>query len=269
MKKNVLNLFVGSLILLLTFSCSEEEVKYKTSVVRNLELFKSGEPWAVRPGISTRPLFIYGDDGAFVANYTSLHRFALENGSYRFVATDMPEQLITSPANLNDLVIEQFEDASQEVWISAAMEYSAPFDEGVQLNIESRTGTLRLLATDEKADNSYSVIRAVVTTKRSGYRVVDETYVSAETELIRSKSTTTGGVNYTDDFVLFQTENKENGVDVRLDLLTRDSAVVRTMELDGPFEIFPDSVLVVDFYLNGIPDAATENNRPGTGSELR
>ena len=41
----------------------------------------------------------------------------------------------------------------------------------------NRTGTLRLRATDRKADKRYSTIRAIVSTPISGYKISDATFV--------------------------------------------------------------------------------------------
>lgn len=233
--------------------CSKYD-KYESSVVRQFSLYLNGKPWQLNPGISTKPLFIYKDNaGDFVANYTSHYRFSLENGGYRFVASPMPANLIPDSVlstNLNDLVIGQAPRADQQVQISAAVTYSSPFEQPLHIDMLSRTGRLRLQATDTKSDRSYTTVRAVVTVKRSGYRVIDETYVEIPLEVTRSVATDRGGVNYTDDFVLFNTKNEENGVNVRFELLDRTGSIVRTRILDAPISIFSDSLTLVQFGLN-------------------
>jgi hypothetical protein len=253
MKRNILYTITGLLVLFLSFACSED-YKYETSVVRQFDLTLNGKPWSLNPGISTRPFFIYkANEGDFVANYSSHYRFSLENGDYRFVATPAPGTLIPDSViatNLNNLVIKQFPNADQKVEISAAAHYNSPFDEILKLDMISRTGTLRLRATDTKADKSYTTVRAVVKAQRAGYRVIDETYIESPIDITRSKATTTGGVNYTDDFIIFKTKDEQNGVDVRFEMLDNSGNIVHTRELGGSVQVWGDTITLVEFQLN-------------------
>lgn len=249
--KKIINYALGSgLLLLLMASCTKDEVKYDTSVVRDFEIQLNGEPWSLNTGISTKPIFVYKENGEFFANYSSHFRFALDNGNYKFVASDIPTEMISSPINLNDLVIPQSPKADQKVNLSAAAPYSSPFSELLTMNILTRTGTLRLSALDTKADKSYAIVKAIVDVKRVGYRVVDETFVSGDMTINRSKATASGGINYTDDFILFRTDEEANSVRVRFDFMTQDSTVVKTKELAGAFQIYADSITNVSFNLN-------------------
>ena len=76
MRKNIIYSLVGLALLLGTYACSDDD-KYSTSVVNQIELFLDDEPWAVNTGLSTKPLFIYKDNGEYFANYTSHYRFQL------------------------------------------------------------------------------------------------------------------------------------------------------------------------------------------------
>lgn len=253
--KNVKNLILsGGLFLFLIAACTNDDIKYDTSVVRNFELQLNDLPFKLNTGISTKPIFIYKDNGEYVGNYTSHFQFALNNGKYKFLATDIPDEMIKSPTNLNDLVIPQSKKADQKVNLSAANAYDSPFNEKLTMNILTRTGTLRLRATDTKADKSYSIIKTTVDVKRSGYKVADETFVKNDMSVSRVKKNTDGGINYTDDFILFQTDEEMNNVHVRIELMTQDSTVVKTKELSGNFPIVPNMVTNVDFNLN---DAST------------
>ncbi|RZF60148.1 DUF5123 domain-containing protein [Sphingobacterium corticibacterium] len=257
MKKNIIYLFFHVLILASVCGCAKQDA-YDSSVVRAYNIYLNGKPWQLNPGISTKPFFIYKDDtGDFIANYTSHYRFSLENGRYRFVASPMPANLIPDSVlstNLKDLVIKQAPRADQHVQISAAVLYSSPFEQPLHIDMISRTGRLRLQATDTKSDRSYNTVRAVVTVKRSGYRVIDESYVETPLEVTRSMATDRGGINYTDDFVLFNTKSEESGVDVRLELLDGTGSIVRTRKLDAPISIFSDSLTLVQFGLNDSED---------------
>lgn len=252
--KNIKKLIIGvGLLLFGMTSCSSDEMKYDSSVVKSYEIQLNGEPWSLGTGITTRPFFIYKDDGQYVANYSSLYSFSLNNGKYKFVATDIPDQMIASPKNLNDIIIPQSAAANQKVNLSASVPYASPFEEKLSINILTRTGTLRLKSLDIVADKSYSTIKTTVFVKRSGYKVSDETFIKEDMSVSRSRTTTTGGINYTDDFILFQTDEEANNVKVKIELLNSDLVVVKTIELETSFPILANGVTGVDLYLNGAP----------------
>lgn len=249
--KKIINSIIGSgLLLLLMTSCSNDVIQYNTSVVRDYALQLNGNPWNINVGISTRTIFVYKDNGDYFGNYSSLYRFALENGSYSFIATDLPAEMVTSPVNLNDLIIPQSLLADQRIDMSDATPYNSPFNDTLKMNILTRTGTLRLKAKDIVADPSYSIIKTTVFVKRSGYKVSDQTFVKGDLETVRSKKTTTGGINYLDDFIVLQTDEEANNVRVRIEFMTADSVVVKTKEFEGTFPILPNGVTTVDFKLN-------------------
>lgn len=249
--KKIINLVLGcGLLLLLMTSCAEDEVKYDTSVVRDYALQLNGTPWNINVGISTKTIFVYKENGDFFANYSSLYRFALQNGKYSFIATDLPEQMVPSPVNLNDFVVPQSVLADQKVNLSAAMSHQSPFKDTIKMNILTRTGTLRLKAKDIVADPSYATIKASVFVKRTGYKVADETFVKGDMTVSRVKKTTTGGINYLEDFIVFQTDEEVNNVTIRLEFLDANSVVVKTKEFAGTFPILPNGVTNIDFNLN-------------------
>ncbi|WP_163397567.1 hypothetical protein [Flavobacterium fluviatile] len=249
--KNIKKLIlgVGALLLIMT-SCSSDEMKYEPSVVRDYELQLNGNPWNINVGISTRPIFIYKDNGDYFGNYSSLYRFALEKGSYKFIATDIPAEMVPLPVNLNDFVVPQSINADQAVKLSAVVPYASPFDNKLTLNIVARSGILRLKSKDIVADPSYTVIKTTVFVKRNGYKVADESYVQGDMSVSRSKKTTTGGINYLDDFIVFQTDEVANNVKIRIEFMTDDLVVVKTKEIEGSFPILGNGVTNIDFNLN-------------------
>ena len=101
--RNIFYSLTGIMLLLGITACSEEE-RYATSVVKEIQLFLDDEPWAVNTGASNKPLFIYTADGGYVANYSSLYRFQLPNGSYNIISPTQSDS-IPSPKNLNDIVM--------------------------------------------------------------------------------------------------------------------------------------------------------------------
>lgn len=249
--KNIKNLILGcGVSLLMITACTKDEIKYDTSVVRNYELELNGDPWNLNVGISTLPIFIYKENGDYFGNYSSLYRFALNNGQYSFIATDIPAQMITSPVNLKDLIIPQLVTADQKVNLSAAVPYASPFSDTLKMNILTRTGTLRLKAKDIVADPSYVNIKVTVFVKRTGYKPVDETFVQGDMSVNKTKKTTTGGINYLDDFILFQTDDTANNVRAKIEFMDANSVIVKTKEFAGTFPVLPNGITNVDFNLN-------------------
>nr|WP_315247044.1 hypothetical protein [uncultured Flavobacterium sp.] len=240
---------VGVLLFIMT-SCSSDEMKYEPSVVRDYALQLNGNPWNINVGIATRPIFIYKENGDYFGNYSSLYRFALEKGSYKFIATDIPAEMVLLPVNLNDFIVPQSVNADQKVNLSAVTPYQSPFEEKLTMNILTRTGTLRLKSKDIVADPGYAVIKTTVSVKRNGYKVSDETFVKGDMTVSRSKKTTTGGINYLDDFIVFQTDEAANNVTIRIEFMTADLVVVKTKEFEGSFPILGNGVTNVDFNLN-------------------
>ncbi|MNS59398.1 hypothetical protein D3C72_923550 [compost metagenome] len=158
--------------------------------------------------------------------------------------------MVPSPTNLNELIVPQPALANQPVNLSDAMPYASPFEEPLTLNIITRTGILRLKTLDIVADKSYTTIKTTVLVKRSGYKVVDGTYIKEDMLVTRSKATASGGINYTDDFVLFQTGEEANNVRVKIECLNQNMEVVKTKELQGTFAIEGSKVTSVDFLIN-------------------
>ena len=101
--RNIFYSLTGIMLLLGITACSEEE-RYATSVVKEIQLILDDEQWAVNTGASNNHLFIYTADGEYVANYSSLYRFQLANGSYNIISTTQSDS-IPSPKNLNDIVM--------------------------------------------------------------------------------------------------------------------------------------------------------------------
>ena len=103
MRKSILSAVAGVTFLLGIAACSEEN-KYDSSVVTDIQLYLDDEAYSLNTGSSNKPLFIYASDGRYVANYSTLYRFQLPNGTYRVVATTEADSL-PHPGNLNDIVL--------------------------------------------------------------------------------------------------------------------------------------------------------------------
>ena len=237
------------------FSCSKED-RYSTSVVTDINLYLDDEEYLLNTGSSDKPLFIYDNNGEYVANYSTLHRFQLPNGEYRIVATTSASS-VPVPDNLEDVVISQDPEAIKQCAISVPVNYKSPFSEPLEARMYSRTGTLRLKATDRKADKRYKYVRAIVTTPVSGYKVSDGTFVNSPIDVARTVSTSSGGVNYVDDFVLFETGG--NGVSVKIEYLDESQNVIQTKNIDGTFNIQPQNITSVSFELNNVDEPTIQD----------
>lgn len=242
-------------------SCKENEV-YETSVTRDIQMTRDGEPWNIYYGTTNRPLFIYKSNGEFVGNYSTSYRFSLEDGDYRIFATDQAD-LITPPTNINDQIIEQDPETKQTFAISNSVAYKA--GDPVSLALLTRTGTLRLKAMDEKADKSYTRLRATYTTTVHAYSVANNSVVTGEPyDLVREKETTGGGVGYTEDAILIA--SPENPLNVRIDYLDDNDNIVQSKEFADPIAVTANEITEVTFNLNDPNEQVIINYQVAVGN---
>lgn len=250
MKRHHFIIFSFLNFLFLLSACSEKEV-YESSVTRDMTLTLDGKPWGIYYGTTNKPLFIYNNDGGYVANYSTSYRFSLPDGGYRIIGTTQ-STLLTPPTNLYSQQIPQDALTKTSFAISDPVSYSA----GGALNIpmRTRTGVLRLKAIDSKADKSYSVVRAVMTTPVTAYHVGEaRMVVGSPLTLTRDKETSGGGIGYTDDAILLETHSEGQKVDLRIDYLSADGSVVKSKQFAEPVEILPNDTVALSFELNN-PD---------------
>lgn len=262
----------GMLAVLATASlvaCKDDEA-YKTSVTRDIELTLNGEPYNVHYGQddghpNQRILFIYRDNGTYFGNYGSTHRFALEDGSYKIFATQQVDTMLTKiPASLGDVVFDQDKECKLPLAISDPVNYSA--GSALKIAIKTRTGLLRLKALDEKADKSYSTVRAVINTPVKGWKVSSASVIVGEPyDLVCEKATAGGGVGYTQDAVLFG--SKENPVNVRIDYLDANGNVVNTKPFADAITVLPNDTTEVTFNLNDPDERVIVNYNIQVGSQ--
>lgn len=257
MRKSISSAVAGLMLLLGIAACSEDS-KYNSSVVKDIQMYLDDEAYSLNTGSANKPLFIYAADGSYVANYSTLYRFQLPDGTYRIVAATEAASM-PHPGNLNDIVLNQDPQAEKVYALSAPVEYASPFDEPLEIRMYNRTGTLRLRATDRKADKRYSTIRAIVSTPISGYKISDATFVKSPIEVVRNTETSTGGVNYTDDLVLFETDTDNEAVTVRFEYLDANQQVIQTKEIEGTFPILPKNLTTVSFELNNADEPTIQD----------
>ncbi len=241
-------------------ACSKEEA-YESSVMRDLEMTLDGVSWRPYYGTDTktdpnnRPIFIYHTDGTYYRNFSSSYRFSLDDGQYRVLATNQASYL-TPPTSLNDQVIEQDPATDKTFAVSAPITYTS--GDPLRLELKTRTGLLRLRATDVKSDKSYASVRTVITTPVVAYHVGNaEAVLSDPIELTRSKETT-GGVGFTENALLI---GSDQALGVRLDYLDSNGAVVKSRTLEGtdPIKVLPNDTTVVEFMLNNPDELVTIN----------
>ncbi|MFV0506811.1 MAG: DUF5123 domain-containing protein [Bacteroidales bacterium] len=250
MRKNFKRLLCFGLMASSFLACKKED-KYDSSVVRSYSFLMNGQAYEFRSGDQTRPILIYKSNGDFLANYGFEYNFTLENGLYEFVATNLPSQLVPLPVNLNELTIPQDKSGSQEITISAPTAYRSPFQEELVLDIKTRTGELSLQTLDVKADRSYAIVRTVVSVKRVGFNVWNETFALGKLDVVREKGNVAGGTNYKEEFTLLTTEGiAADEVQVSFQFLDQDSVVIKEKSLAGTFSIYADSVVSLTFNLN-------------------
>lgn len=249
-------------------SCSNDEV-YDSSVVKGYQITKDGKEWSQYFGTSNKPLFIYAEDGSYLANYSSLYPFQLDNGKYRVFATTetnlVLDQLSEKMQNLNETVIKQDPDAKQVFAISTPIVYSA--GDPLQLDMYTRTGVIRLKATDTKADKRYSTVRAVITSPISAYKVSDASFIESETVLQKEKATNSGGVNYSEDFVLLETQAPQKQVGIRIDYLDKDGNLFQSKDIDGDFTVLPNDTTEISFALNNADEPMIQDYTVRIASE--
>lgn len=247
----------------MTVACSKEEA-YDTAVTRDLQMTLDGKPWSlyygtdnkVDPDNNNRPIFVYHTDGSFYRNLQSSYRFALESGEYLVVATNQGTY-ITPPVSLNDQIIEQDPETRKTFAVSAPVVYSA--GSTMKLDLKTRTGLLRLRATDVKSDKSYSSIRTTLTTPVTAYHVGNADVVLGDPyTLERTKETTGGGVGFTEEAMLI---GSDQPLGVRLDYLDAAGQVVKSRTLEGtePIKVLPNDTTVVEFMLNNPDERVTIN----------
>lgn len=85
MRKSISSAVAGLMLLLGIAACSEDS-KYNSSVVKDIQMYLDDEAYSLNTGSANKPLFIYAADGSYVANYSTLYRFQLPDGTYRIVA---------------------------------------------------------------------------------------------------------------------------------------------------------------------------------------
>lgn len=248
MKKNLL-LLAFSLGAMTMISCSNNEV-YETSVTRDMELTLDGKPWNIYYGTSNKPLFIYGEDGGFIANYSTSYRFALPDGSYKMIATTQSD-LLAPPTPLSEQTIAQDPLTKTSFAISDPVDYSS--GSLLSLPMTTRTGVLRLKSTDVKADKSYSMVRAVMTTPVVAYHVGEARMVVGDPITLVREKESSGGIGYSDDAILLATNDAGERVNLRIDYLDTDGNVVNSKEFLEPVEILPNDTVRLSFELNN-PD---------------
>lgn len=242
-------------------SCQENEV-YDTQVTRELSMTLDGEPWNIYYGTSNLPLFIYDNNGNFVANYSTSYRFALNSGTYRVLATNQ-SILLTPPTNLDDQYIDQDPEAKQTFAISDPISYNA--GDPMNLALTTRTGKLRLHATDVKADKSYSIIRAQITTPVSRFHVGTGRPAAGEPIVLeRYRETAGGGVGYNEELQLIGSD--ESKVNVLIEYLDADSNIVNSKQFAEEFTVLPNQLTEVNFELNNPNEAVIINYNVYMGS---
>lgn len=247
-------------------ACDKEEV-YDSPVTREINMTLDGEKWDIYYGTdeNNHPLFIYNADGKYFANYGTSYHITLPAGGYKIICTNQAK-LMTPPISLGEQIIEQDPETKQTFGISDPVDYTPGTP--MVLPMKTRTGMLRLRATDSKADRTYSTIRAVFTTPVTAYSVGEAKPIVGEPlELTRDKATTGGGVGYTDDAILIETGSVDRKVGIRIDYLDDDMNLVRSKSFADDFAVLANDTVEVSFALNNADEPVIINYNIALASE--
>lgn len=237
---------------LMAVSCTSEE-KYDTAVTKDIALTCDGTPWTIYFGTANKNMFIYNADGTYNSNLSVLYPLNLYRGSYRIVAIDQTD-LLSNDDNigkpLDQVFIPQDSLAKTRFAVSAPTDYASPSDGQLRLDMTTRTGLLRLRATDVKADKRYAGLRATVTSPVTGYNVGSATFAEGRTTISKERSTNNGGIGYGEDFTLLETATNGKSVTVSIDYLDGAGKVLWTKDIDGAFPVPANDTVQISFALN-------------------
>lgn len=262
-------LTVAALSMMPLTGCKDEEV-YDTQVVREYNFTLDGQPWFNKTEDSHTygqwNVYAYKNDGTFKGNYKTQYRFSLESGIYKIWAFYSPTvaNVFECSTALEDVRIEQDSAMVTVIGCSDVLTYKA--GDPLNIDITTRTGLLRLRAIDEKADKSYKLIRATVTTPVKGYQPsINNVYTDGEDLVMeRVKATTGGGIGYAEDMLLFG--SADHKVNITIDYLDADSSVIKSKPFADGFLVLPNDTTTVSFLLNDPSEQVIINYNVELGS---
>lgn len=263
-------LTVAALSMMPLTGCKDDEV-YDTQVVREYNFLLDGKPWFNKTEDSHTygqwNVYVYQNDGTFKGNYRTQYRFSLESGAYKVWAFYSPTvaNVFECSTKLDDVRIEQDPEMATVIGCADVINYKA--GDPLNININTRTGLLRLRAIDEKADKSYNMLRATVTTPVKGYQPsVNDVYTDNEDDLVmvREKATTGGGIGYAEDMILFGSANHK--VNVTIDYLDANGNIINSKPFADGFTVLPNDTTTVSFMLNDPTEQVIINYNVEIGS---
>lgn len=258
-------LTVAALSMMPLTGCKDDEV-YDTQVVREYNFLLDGKPWFNKTEDSHTygkwNVYVYNNDGTFKGNYKTQYRFSLESGTYKIWAFYSPTvaNVFECSTALNDVKIEQDTLMATQIACADVQTYRA--GDPLNISINTRTGLLRLRAIDEKADKTYNLIRANITTPVKGYHPASGTVYTDGEDLVmvREKATTGGGIGYAEDMVLFGSDDHKVNIELEYIMQTtvenedKTTTVINTLIKTKPFAdgitVLPNDTTTVTFQLN-------------------
>lgn len=261
--------------------CKDDEV-YDTQVVREYNLLLNGEPWFNKTEDSHTygkwNVYVYNNDGSFKGNYKTQYRFSLESGTYKIWAFYSPTvaNVFECSTELDEVKIKQDSLMATEIACADVQTYKA--GDPLNININTRTGLLRLRATDEKADKSYNMIRAKVTSPVKGYQPsINDVYTEdTNFEAVREKSTAGGGIGYAEDMHLFGSADYKVNIELEYYMQTTErddegndvtvNTLVKSKSFDDGFVVLPNDTTTVTFQLNDPSEQVIINYNVEIGS---
>lgn len=256
--KTTIKLMLGALVAASTLAgCVKEEV-YDYSVVRSIDYLLDGEDgksaYGQEDGRETeRYLYFYRPDGQLHAFFGCSHNITLPSGDYKLVAIhDTIWSIMKLNANLNDAVYNQRIDAKigERVFrCSTPQNYKAGDD--IKIESKTRTGIVRIAAKDLKADRSYAKIRTTFKTDVEGWHVgKGKPYFGEDPVVITKTKEVSGGIGFSEEVRLVETETVNSDVDITIEYLDADDNVLKTRNFGAGIQCLPNQTNTAEFYLN-------------------
>lgn len=267
--KTTIKLLLGALVAGTALSACQKEEFYQSSITRvsDIEITKDGEPFNVHYGtddaghLINRVIQFYHKDGTFFTNFGTNYNIDLPDDEYKVVV--VTDTVLHRWKNMNDDVIAQNPTGNKTYAISTPMTWHP--GEPLKINAITRYGTLRLKAMDTAPDRSYAKVRATYKSPVIGWNVGKAKPVCADNEedytVLSYETDLTGGVGYTQECKLIETESIGKTVEVTIEYLDAAGNVLKTKEFEAGIPLKPTDVTVAEFYLNNTdePDKISFN----------
>lgn len=243
--------------------CQQEEV-YDWQVTRNIEIYLDGVEANTTYGQdddheNARYLYFFTPQNKFYANYGSTHNLSLPSGDYKLVCVrDTLFDLIRRASDLDTVKFYQPKTADRGFACSKPINWKAGQD--IKMYMETRTGTVRIKATDTKADKSYVKVRTTMTTPVTAWSIGSaQPYLGEKPFVYTATKEVNGGIGYEEDAILIDTETCNRDIDILVEYLDKDDKVVKEKHFADGVRCTPGQTNIYEFELNNPDEDVTIN----------